>query len=106
MKIMVRKQIDVEGRILECLEQSAKEDNTENGEAFHLINTLSEDIYGTNSPTNSQLKSLYRAVSNLEKKGFIYKQKYQDVDTSSKRGGVRYQKEIVALVKNGKIVKK
>ncbi len=102
---MRKKQVDVESRILKCMEQSAKEDNIENGEALHFIYILTEDVYNTNSPTHSQLNSVYRAVSNLEKKGLLYSHKKRDVE-KGKIGGARYQKEIYATIKDGRIVEK
>ena len=108
--LYMKKQIDVIGRILKCIEILADEDEITNGEVNFSMYELANHVYNEITPNNSKMRSLYRAVNNLEKKGVIYSKKIKSLDSywgdKDEWGGLRYEKEIYAKIKNGKLVKK
>jgi len=106
-----KKQVDVIGEIIECLIDSAKysEMEYEDDEITTDIPTLTECVYDTDNPTKSQKNSVYRSVGVLEKKGILYSRKIKSISYHSKKvehGGRRYEKEVCAIIKNGKVIKK
>lgn len=110
----MRKQVDLIGNIIMTVEKIAAYQNIKDGKVETEISDLSEYIYMTNKPSESQLKSLYRAVTNLENKGYLHSKKVGEFDFHDRRGrwgewkwgGHRYIKIIYAYIKDGKVVKK
>ena len=103
------KQVDVEKEIIECLEDTASVFAIDSGEVETSIRIITKWVYDTDNPTDSQMKSVYRTVSNLEKKGILYSRKTKTIDRDYDKfgsGGPRYEKEVCAIVTNGKIAKK